>query len=84
MDTKIQKALEQERLQITDLTEEELRELQEEIIARENDEGILDGVLWWVGRRKRQEQTLAMIRKWEKEANGQWLKAQKIKELANG
>ena len=71
MDTKIQKALEQEGLQITDLTEEELRELQEEIIARENGEGILDGVLWWVGRRKRQEQTLAMIRKWEKEANGQ-------------
>ena len=70
MEAKIQEALEQEGLKITDLTEEELRELQEEIIARENGVGVLDGVLWWVSRRKRKEQTLAMIRKWEKEANG--------------
>ena len=70
MDAKIQEALEQEGLKRSDLTEEELQELQEEIIARENGVGILDGVLWWVSRRKRKEQTLAMIRKWEKEANG--------------
>ena len=70
MEAKIQEALEQEGLKRSDLTEEELQELQEEIIARENGVGILDGVLWWVSRRKRKEQTLAMIRKWEKEANG--------------
>ena len=70
MDAKIQEALEQEGLKRSDLTEEELQELQEEIIARENGVGILDGVLWWVSRRKRKEQTLAMIRKWKKEANG--------------
>ena len=70
MEAKIQEALEQEGLKRSDLTEEELQELREEIIARENGVGILDGVLWWVSRRKRKEQTLAMIRKWEKEANG--------------
>ena len=69
MEAKIQEALEQEGLKRSDLTEEELQELREEIIARENGVGILDGVLWWVSRRKRKEQTLAMIRKWEKEAN---------------
>ena len=70
MEAKIQEALEQEGLKRSDLTEEELQELREEIIARENGVGVLDGVLWWVSRRKRKEQTLAMIRKWEKEANG--------------
>ena len=63
MEAKIQEALEQEGLKRSDLTEEELQELREEIIARENGVGILDGVLWWVSRRKRKEQTLAMIRK---------------------
>ena len=43
MDAKIQEALEQEGLKRSDLTEEELQELQEEIIARENGVGILDG-----------------------------------------
>jgi hypothetical protein len=33
-------------LKVTDLTEEELRELREEIIAKENGQYILDGVLW--------------------------------------
>jgi hypothetical protein len=63
MEAKIQEALEQEGLKRSDLTEEELQELREEIIARENGVGVLDGVLWWVSRRKRKEQTLAMIRK---------------------
>ena len=45
MDAKIQRALEAEGLKVTDLTEEELRELREEIIAKENDQYILDGVL---------------------------------------
>ena len=63
MDAKIQEALEQEGLKRSDLTEEELQELQEEIIARENGVGILDGVLWWVSRRKRKEQTLAIDKK---------------------
>ena len=63
MDAKIQEALEQEGLKRSDLTEEELQELQEEIIARENGVGILDGVLWRVSRRKRKEQTLAIDKK---------------------
>ena len=72
MDAKIQRALEAEGLKVTDLTEEELRELREEIIAKENDQYILDGVLWWVSRRKRKEETLNFVREFEAKANGSW------------
>lgn len=70
MDTKIQRALEAEGLKVTDLTDEELQELREEIIAKENGQYVLDGVLWWVSRRKRKEETLNFIREFEEEANG--------------
>ena len=70
MDAKIQRALEAEGLKVTDLTEEELRELREEIIAKENDQYILDGVLWWVSRRKQKEETLNFVREFEEKANG--------------
>ena len=70
MDAKIQRALEAEGLKVTDLTEEELRELREEIIAKENDQYILDGVLWWVSRRKLKEETLNFVREFEEKANG--------------
>ena len=70
MDAKIQRALEAEGLKVTDLTEEELRELREEIIAKENGQYILDGVLWWVSRRKRKEKTLNFVREFEEKANG--------------
>ena len=70
MDAKIQRALEAEGLKVTDLTEEELCELREEIIAKENNQYILDGVLWWVSRRKQKEETLNFVREFEEKANG--------------
>ena len=70
MDAKIQRELEAEGLKVTDLTEEELHELREEIIAKENDQYILDGVLWWVSRRKLKEETLNFVREFEEKANG--------------
>ena len=70
MDAKIQRALEAEGLKATDLTEEELRELREEIIAKEKGLYVLDGVLWSVRRRKRKEETLKFIREYTKKANG--------------
>ena len=57
-------------MKVTDLTEEELRELREEMIAKENGQYILDGVLWWVSRRKRKEETLNFVREFEEKANG--------------
>ena len=71
MEKKIEKAIKDEGLDITDLTKEELQELKEEIIAKENGAEFLDGVLWGIKRRlslKRRKEMLAEIDKLEKQS----------------
>lgn len=55
METKIKQLLAEEDLEISDLTNEELEELKEEIAIEEKGEFVLDGVLHRVSRRKFRE-----------------------------
>ena len=71
MEKKIEKAVKEAGLNISDLTKKEIQELQEEIIAKENGAEFLDGVLWGVRRRlalKRRKEMLAEIDKLEKQS----------------
>ena len=69
MEKKIEKAVKEAGLNISDLTQKEIQELKEEIVAKENEAEFLDGVLWGVQRRltlKRRNEMLAEIEKMEK------------------
>ena len=70
MEKKIEKAIKEEGLNISDLTQKEIQELKEEIIAKENGAELLDGVLWGVQRRlalQRRKEMLAEIERLEKQ-----------------
>ena len=71
MEKKIENAIKEEGLNISDLTKKEIQELKEEIIAKENGTELLDGVLWGVRRRlalQRRKEMLAEIEKLEKQS----------------
>lgn len=61
METKIKQLLAEEDLVISDLTNEELEELKEEIAIEEKGEFVLDGVLHRVSQRKIREKYDAEI-----------------------
>ena len=61
MDAKVAQELEMVNLTLDDLTQEELQELKEEIAFKEKGGCILDGVLWYVARRKRKERNRAWL-----------------------
>ena len=61
MDAKVAKELNEAGLTLVDLTPEELQQLKEEIAIKEKGEHILDGVLWFVERRKRRERNRAWL-----------------------
>lgn len=61
MDTKIARELEEAGLTLADLTPEELQQLKKEIAIKEKGGYILDGVLWFVERRKRRERNRAWL-----------------------
>ena len=69
MEKKIEKAVKEAGLNISDLTQKEIQELKEEIVAKENGAEFLDGVLWGVQRLltlKRRNEMLAEIEKMKK------------------
>ena len=71
MEKKIEKAIKEEGLNISDLTQKEIQELKEEIIAKENGAELLDSVLWGVQRRlalKRRKEMLTEIERLEKQS----------------
>ena len=71
MEKKIEKAIKEEGLNISYLTQKEIQELKEEIVAKENGAELLDGVLWGVQRRlalKRRKERLAEIERLEKQS----------------
>lgn len=74
MEEKIRKMVEEEGLDINDLTQEEIEELKIEIKAKENGAQFLDGVLWYARRRirtkKAREEFETLVR--ESKKNGKF------------
>lgn len=62
METKIKQKLEKAGLELSDLTQEELQELKDEIAIEDKGEFVLDGVLHRVSKRKFKEMYRAEMR----------------------